>query len=111
MCVGRHGRSREDGDCRTVLRILPGGLPEDPDVPNDPSLPRPHSTFVFSFYDAGNPEAFFAALQMWLEQTPRVETVLSVGQMLFLLQQTPGLLLLDGLERHRRTARAAFSGG
>ncbi|MCH7924268.1 MAG: hypothetical protein IIC51_01905, partial [Planctomycetes bacterium] len=72
------------------LRILPGGLPEDPDVAKDESLPRPHSTFVFSFYDAPNPEAFFEALQMWLERTPRVETVLSVGQLLFLLRQTPG---------------------
>ena len=64
------------------LRVLPGGLPEDPDVPKDESLPRPHSTFVFSFYDAPNPEAFFETLQMWLQHTPRVESVLSVSQML-----------------------------
>ena len=81
------------------LRILPGGLPVDPVVAKDASLPAPHSVFVFSFYDAPNPEAFFGALQMWLEHTPRVETVLSVGQMLFLLQQTPGLVVMDGLER------------
>ena len=81
------------------LRVLPGGLPQDPDVAKDESLPRPHSTFVFSFYDAPNPEAFFAALQIWLERTPRVETVLSVGQLLFLLQQTQGLVVLDGLEK------------
>ena len=42
---------------------------------------------------------------MWLEDTPRVETLLSVGQMLFMLQQRPGqpernrLIVLDGLER------------
>lgn len=81
------------------LRVLPGGLPADPDVAKDASLPEPHSVFVFSFYDAPNPEAFFESLQMWLENTPRVETVLSVGQMLYLLQQTPGLLVLDGLEK------------
>ena len=81
------------------LRILPGGLPADPDVAKDSSLPTPHSAFVFSFYDAPNPEAFFEALQMWLEHTPRIETVLSVGQMLFLLQQTPGLVVMDGLEK------------
>lgn len=81
------------------LRRLPGGLPADPRVDKDASLPTPHSTFVFSFYDAPHPEAFFEALQMWLEHTPRVQTVLSVSQMLFLLQQTPGLIVLDGLER------------
>lgn len=81
------------------LRVLPGGLPPDPDVPKDGTLPTPHGVFVFSFYDAPNPEAFFEALQMWLEHTPRVQTVLSIGQMFFLLQQTPGLMVLDGLEK------------
>jgi tetratricopeptide (TPR) repeat protein len=81
------------------LRVLPGGLPDDPDVPKDGSLPTPHGVFVFSFYDAPNPEAFFEALQMWLEHSPRVQTVLSLGQMFYLLQQTPGLLVLDGLEK------------
>jgi hypothetical protein len=81
------------------LRVLPGGLPDDPDVPKDGSLPAPHGVFVFSFYDAPNPEAFFEALQIWLEHSPRVQTVLSLGQMFFLLQQTPGLLVLDGLEK------------
>ncbi|MCU0982035.1 MAG: hypothetical protein MUF25_23020, partial [Pirellulaceae bacterium] len=57
------------------LRVLPGGLPDDPDVPKDGSLPMPHGVFVFSFYDAPNPEAFFEALQMWLEHSPRVQTV------------------------------------
>jgi len=81
------------------LRVLPGGLPPDPDVPKDGSLPTPHSVFVFSFYDAPNPEAFFEALQMWLERTPRIQTVLSIGQMIYLLQQTPGLMVLDGVEK------------
>lgn len=81
------------------LRVLPGGLPPDPDVPKDGTLPTPHGVFVFSFYDAPNPEAFFESLQMWLEHTPRVQTVLSIGQMFFLLQQTPGLMVLDGLEK------------
>lgn len=81
------------------LRVLPGGLPPDPDVPKDGTLPTPHSVFVFSFYDAPNPEAFFESLQIWLERTPRVQTVLSIGQMIYLLQQTPGLMVLDGLEK------------
>jgi tetratricopeptide (TPR) repeat protein len=81
------------------LRRLPGGLPVDPDVDKDGALPTPHSTFVFSFYDAPNADAFFESLQMWLEDTPQVGTLLSVGQMLFLLQQRQGLIVLDGLER------------
>ncbi|MCL4207585.1 MAG: TIR domain-containing protein [Pirellulaceae bacterium] len=81
------------------LRVLPGGLPPDPDVPKDGSLPTPHGVFVFSFYDAPNPEAFFEALQMWLEHSPRIENVLSLGQIFYLLQQTSGLLVLDGLEK------------
>lgn len=81
------------------LRVLPDGLPANPDVPKDGSLPTPHGVFVFSFYDAPNPEAFFEALQMWLEHTPRVQAVLSLQQMIFLLQHTPGLMVLDGLEK------------
>jgi hypothetical protein len=81
------------------LRVLPGGLPPDPDVPKDGTLPTPHGVFVFSFYDAPNPEAFFEALQIWLQHSPRVQTVLSLGQIFYLLQQTPGLLVLDGLEK------------
>lgn len=81
------------------LRILPGALPADPDIPKNELLPTPHSTFVFSFYDAPNADAFFESLQMWLENTPRVGTLLSIGQMLFMLQQRQGLIVLDGLER------------
>ena len=81
------------------LRRLPGGLPADPDVPKDPGLPKPDGTFVYSFYDEPNPESFFEALQMWLERTPRVQTILSMNQIIYLLQQTPGLVILDGLER------------
>jgi len=92
------------------LRVLPGGLPTDPDVPKDNSLPTPHGVFVFSFYDAPNPEAFFEALQMWLEHAPRVQTVLSLGQMFFLLQQTPGLLVLDGLEKVQEDGVRGFLG-
>lgn len=81
------------------LRILPGGLAEDPDIGKNQNLPTPHSVFVFSFYDAPNSEAFFEALQMWLEETPRLETILSIGQMVLMLHQRPGLIVIDGLER------------
>ena len=81
------------------LRVLPGGLPEDPDVVKDQSLPQPPSTFAFSFYDAPNPESFFEVLQMWLEDTPRPESVASVSQLKFMIQRTAGLMILDGLEK------------
>ena len=81
------------------LRVLPGGLPNDPDIAKDVTLRTPDSVFVFSFYDAPNPEAFFEAIQMWLEGSPRVENALSMQQLSFNLQNTSGLLVLDGLEK------------
>jgi hypothetical protein len=48
------------------LRVLPGGLPALPDTPKDETLPPPRSLFVFSFYDAPNPDSFFAELASWL---------------------------------------------
>ena len=81
------------------LQVLPGVMPVHERIAKDFSLPTPHSTFVFSFYDAPNPEAFFEALQMWLEQTPRVSVVASFHQLLFLIQRAPGLLIVDGLEK------------
>jgi hypothetical protein len=41
------------------LKVLPGVLPQNPQIPKDETLPTPNSTFVFSFYDAPNAEAFF----------------------------------------------------
>ena len=41
----------------------------------DASLPEPHSTLVYSSYDDDKPENFFGHLQIWLEGTPRLETV------------------------------------
>ena len=60
------------------LRVLPGGLPDDPDIAKDATLRTPDSVFVFSFYDAPNLEAFFEAIQMWLEDSPRIENALSL---------------------------------
>lgn len=79
------------------LRVLRGGLPEDLDVAKDGSLPMPHSTFVFSFCDAANPESFFEALQMRLEGAPCAERA-SISQLLFMIQQMLGLMVLNGLE-------------
>ncbi len=78
-------------------------------TPIDPPLPQPHGVFVYSFYDDDKPENFFRHLQMWLEGSPRLETVLSVSQMMFLVQQHQGLIILDGLERVQDSgARGGF---
>src|SRR5215471_16685143 len=48
------------------LRLLPGVLPVELGVRKQESLPKPRQLFVFSFYDAPNPEAFFTQLAAWL---------------------------------------------
>ena len=32
------------------LRVLPGGLPPDPDVPKDNTLPTPHGVFELKYF-------------------------------------------------------------
>jgi hypothetical protein len=82
------------------LRVLPGVMPQNPKIPKDDTLSTPNSTFVFSFYDAPNAEAFFQYLQMWLLQSPDVQAAVSYSQLLFRMQNaTPGLIVLDGLEK------------
>lgn len=91
------------------LQVVPGVLPAAEQTPKDNSLPVPHSVFVFSFYDAPNPEAFFDALTGWLQTTVSAVTVgvqdqatgrVSYHQVVQWLQGAPpGLLILDGLER------------
>jgi tetratricopeptide (TPR) repeat protein len=81
------------------LQVLPGVMPEDRKAPKDLSLPKPNGIFVFSFYDAPNPEAFFEALYMWLAGSPSVDGV-SFNQLLFMVRNAvPGLMFLDGLEK------------
>jgi len=48
------------------LRVLPGSLPALPDTPKDETLLPPSDLFVFSFYDAPNPDSFFTELAAWL---------------------------------------------
>lgn len=91
------------------LQVLPGGYPEHPKVPKDRELATPARLFVFSFYDAPNPDTFFAELAVWLEgraPAPRGETIghlrrlPSYPQMLELLAAAGRcLLVLDGLEK------------
>ncbi|MEO0491035.1 MAG: hypothetical protein AAFZ49_15990, partial [Cyanobacteria bacterium J06659_2] len=82
------------------LRMLPGVMPQNRNIPKDDTLPTPNSTFVFSFYDAPNVETFFQSLHMWLMQSPDVVNAVSYSQLLFRMQNTePGLIVLDGLEK------------
>ncbi len=88
------------------LQVLPGGYPEHPKVPKDREFPAPARLFVFSFYDAPNPDTFFAELAAWLEGRPPapkdddVTRPPSYQQTLNLLAGSGKcLLVLDGLER------------
>jgi hypothetical protein len=69
------------------LRLVPGGLRALPDTPKDETLPSLGGLFVFSFYDAPNPDHFFAQLSAWLSGTPFDESAKTPSY-----QQTPQLL-------------------
>jgi len=84
------------------LRVLPGVLPVELGVRKQDSLPKPRRLFVFSFYDAPNPDAFYMQLAAWLTNAGnRLETTQpSCEQTLRLLENAgPCLLILDGLEK------------
>src|SRR5262245_36899801 len=81
------------------LQVLPGVIPPELGLRKLESLPKPRRLFVFSFYDAPNPEAFFAQLAAWLTNpVNRLETARpSFEQTLRLLEYAgPCLLVLDG---------------
>ena len=48
------------------LRVLPSGLPAPEGMAKDDTLLAPRSLFVLSFYDAPNPDSFFAEVSAWL---------------------------------------------
>jgi tetratricopeptide (TPR) repeat protein len=84
------------------LRLLPQVLPPESGVRKLDSLPTPRRLFVFSFYDAPNPDAFFDQLAGWLtERMNRLQTLQpSYEQTVRLLEYAgPCLLVLDGLEK------------
>jgi len=84
------------------LRVMPGVLPPELGVRKQEALPAPARLFVFSFYDAPNPDAFFAQLAAWLTtRMNRPETTQpSYEQTVRLLEFAgPCLLVLDGLEK------------
>jgi hypothetical protein len=84
------------------LRVLPEVLPPDLGVRKLEALPKPRRLFVFSFYDAPNPDAFFTQLAGWLnEGENRLKaSAPSYEQTVRLLEHAgPCLLVLDGLEK------------
>ncbi len=90
------------------LRLLPGALPALDSIPKRDTLPPVQNLFIFSFYDAPNPDLFFAELYAWLSGQPSDESAKtpSYQQTVQLLSRVAGvnssariLLVLDGLEK------------
>ena len=84
------------------LRVLPGAMADDPNLPKDDTLSEPGGVFIFSFYDAPSPDKFIAELAAWLEDRPPDDraTTYSSEQTIRLLQGAGDcLLVLDGLEK------------
>ena len=84
------------------LRVLPGVYPPHEDFPPRDELEPPDGVFVFSFYDAPNPEIFFSRLAYWMRGEPYDEAAerASYTATLELLTaaQAQLLLVMDGLE-------------
>lgn len=85
------------------LQVLPGGYPAHPKVPKDRNLVAPARPLVFSFYDAPNPDMFFAELAAWLEGCPSADDLARVPSYQQTLESLAVagkcLLVLDGLEK------------
>jgi tetratricopeptide (TPR) repeat protein len=84
------------------LQILPGALPPILGIAKDDRLSAPEKLFVFSFYDAPNPDHFFIEVALWLgyDLDNASSSRLSYQQVIRTLG-TSGqcLLVLDGLEK------------
>ena len=92
------------------VRSLPGVLPV-PDVAVDETLTPPRGLFVFSFYDAPNPDAFFAELAAWLDDSPEDARVSYERTVRRLEKEAGVLLVLDGLEKVQDTGeRSGYFG-
>lgn len=85
------------------VRSLPEVLPT-PEVEALEALAPPGGLFVFSFYDAPNPDAFFAELTAWLDD--RDDASVSYERTVRRLEKEEGaLLVLDGLEKVQDTGK------
>jgi hypothetical protein len=87
------------------LRVMPLQAPlfaEHPDFPVDSSLPTPQRMFVFSFYNASNPDVFVAQLAAWirgLEYDDKIASPSFEEVRRELLAMGGCLIVLDGLEK------------
>lgn len=81
------------------VRSLMDNMPRSDSVSLKVEQKPPLSVFVYSFYEDEKSDSFFRHLQMWVEQSPALNPVLSFDQLLFVLQKKSGLIVLDGLER------------
>lgn len=92
------------------VRSLPGVLPA-PDFDGEETLTPPRGLFVFSFYDAPNPDAFFRELAAWLDDLPE-DAKVSYERTVRRLEKEAGVLLvLDGLEKVQDTGeRSGYFG-
>ncbi|MEZ6031992.1 MAG: toll/interleukin-1 receptor domain-containing protein [Planctomycetaceae bacterium] len=96
--VGVEG-ARKTAIVERFLRVLPGGLTDEFDIPKDETLPRPYCVFVFSFSEAARPEKCFESLETWLKRSPKSKKGWSSGQVSSSIQQSSRLLVLDSLEK------------
>jgi tetratricopeptide (TPR) repeat protein len=94
------------------VRRLPGPTEAEPHSPQDATLSLPEGLFVFSFYDAPNPEYFFDTLYDWLVTEFQVADRRRVTDSGIRIQASAALLIhalgytrrklllvLDGLEK------------
>ena len=82
--------------------MIPGALAGRGHKLHDKRLPRPKSLFVFSFYDAPNPDSFFAQLYSWLNDKPfdELAPTPSYEHLRYRLRQAGRcLIVMDGLEK------------
>jgi hypothetical protein len=93
------------------VRSVPGVTETEPHLQQDATLPLPEGLFVFSFYDAPNPEYFFDTLYDWLVTEfqladRRRVTVTKSG----VRMQASGLMVIDALGHIRRKLLLVLDG-
>lgn len=85
------------------LHSLPGLFPNAARTTKQSQKLRvPSSVFIYSLYDDDKPANFLESHQMWLEGKARITDQLSIAQVKFLIQNTQGLMVLDGLEKRQK---------
>ena len=84
------------------LQVLPGGVAGAASISPQRDLESIQRLLVFSFYDAPNPDEFFAEMAAWLAERPGNIPDIRVPyqRVLRILENaSPSLIVLDGLEK------------